>query len=173
VCLSEANLPSVHLSMLETARAFVSRLVPATDAAAIFLQRCQEPNQAMAQVRRFFDEAAPEPLGQQPTPDRAAVPPGELCVLLAPPGDAGDRLRDLTAEALGEVELHTASGGLHSADDVLLYRETCNLCLQDLEHLGPAAHDAYVQMNRTDQFTPHSRIDVDFTGRKQPPDSRG
>jgi hypothetical protein len=47
-----------------------------------------------------------------------------------------------------------------------LYRETSNLRLLDLEHLGPAARDAYLQMNRTDHFTPHSRIDVDFTARK-------
>ena len=47
-------------------------------------------------------------------------------------------------------------------DDILFYRELSNLPLSELEQLGPAAQDAYRQMRAAEDFTPHTRIDVDF-----------
>ena len=37
------------------------------------------------------------------------------------------------------------------------------MSLADLEQLGPQGRDAYRQMNSAEHFTPHSRIDVDFS----------
>ena len=82
----------------------------------------------------------------------------ELCVLAAPSGPAGDRLRELAGEALSDIEWHSAAGD----EDILLYRERINLPLSDLPQLGPLAQDAYRQMSAAEHFTPHCRCDVDF-----------
>ena len=82
----------------------------------------------------------------------------ELCVLAAPPGPAGDRFRELARPRLPEVEVLPAV----SEDDILFYREVSNLPLADLEQLGSAGQDAYRQMSAAEDFTPHTRIDVDF-----------
>jgi hypothetical protein len=164
VCLSEANvLSNVYRAMLDTAGAFAAELVPPTDAAAMFFDQHPDDEQATAEVSSFFDEARPESPGQKPPDDRTLARPPEFCVLLTPPGDAGDRFRELARQGLGKGELHSATGGPQAADDVLLYCERSHLALSDLEQLGPAAQNAYTQMNRTGHFTPHSRIDVDFT----------
>ncbi len=49
-----------------------------------------------------------------------------------------------------------------AVDTVLIYRELSYLRLGELEHLGQGARDAYQQMKATEQFTPHTRIDVAF-----------
>ena len=50
-----------------------------------------------------------------------------------------------------------------SVDDILFYREVSYLPLGGLEQLGPAGQDAYRQMSAAEDFTPHTRIDVDFS----------
>jgi hypothetical protein len=49
-------------------------------------------------------------------------------------------------------------------DDILFYREVVHRPLADLEQLGSAGLDAYRQMNAAEDFTPHTRIDVNFGG---------
>jgi hypothetical protein len=84
-----------------------------------------------------------------------------MAVLGVPPGEAGDHYRELARRSLNGVELIPATSG----DDVVLYREVSNLLLNDLELLGPQGQDAYRQMSATENFTPHTRIDVNFGGR--------
>ena len=104
----------------------------------------------------FFDEAAPElSTGRGP---RSATSGTEMVVLAVPPGPAGERFRDLARRGLPNTEVHDAA----SPDDVLIYRERSNLALADLEHLGPVGRDAYAQMTSTENFTPHTRSDIDF-----------
>ena len=59
----------------------------------------------------------------------------------------------------------TPAGG---EDDVLFYREVSNLPLAELEQLGPAGLDAYRQMSAAEDFTPHTRTDVDFAPPSSP-----
>ncbi len=49
-----------------------------------------------------------------------------------------------------------------SDDDIILYRETPNLPLTELDQMGTAAQEAYRQMAATEHFTPHIRCDIEF-----------
>jgi len=154
VCLTHANiLKGVEEAMLKTAADFAGEQLPPTTVAELFLEQHPEEEKSAGEVAGFFEKAAPAL-----TAGRAAAAQ-ELCVLAAPPGDGGERLRELARQALLDVEWQPAA----SADDVVLYREVANLALADLEQLGPQGRDAYRQMNATEHFTLHSRIDVDFS----------
>ncbi len=154
VCLTHANiLKAVEQAMLKTAADFAGEQLPPTTVSELFLEQQPEEERAAGEVAEFFDKAAPKL-----TPDKVS-PAQEVAVLAVPPGEGGERLRELTRQALPDVEWQPAA----SADDVVLYREVANLALADLEQLGPQGRDAYRQMNAAEHFTPHSRIDVDFS----------
>jgi hypothetical protein len=157
VCLSNANLlKNVEMAMLEMARCFAAGKLPEVSVAELFQEQHPDAEQAEGEVAAYFDEAAPElSTGRGP---RSARSGSELVVLAVPPGEAGDRFRELAQRAVSELEVHQAA----SADDVLIYRERAHLALGDLEHLGPVGRDAYAQMTATENFTPHTRNDVDF-----------
>jgi serine/threonine protein kinase len=158
VCLSRANvLKDVQAALLETAEEFIAGLVSTGNVAEMFFEQHPDPEEAEGELAGFFSEAAPESLGPKKPLARAA----EVCVLAAPPGAAGDRLRELARKAV-QAPLHSAPPGLNANDEIVLYREVANLPLTDLEQLGPVGHDAYAQMSNADHFTPHSRTDVDF-----------
>jgi hypothetical protein len=166
VCLSEANmLPAVYRAMLETARDFVSGLLPRTDVAQMFLEQHRDEDRASEELAGYFDEATP-PLLCPRTPSGERVPEAArgapLCVLATPPGEAGDRFRALAAEAVEGTEVHAVANAPNPEDSVVIYRESCHLPLADLELLGPAGRDAYAQLSASDTFTPHNRTDVAF-----------
>jgi hypothetical protein len=149
ICLSSTNqLKTVEATMLRTAEAFVAARLPQTDVAEMFLERHEEDH-AIAEMTGFYYEAAPElyPAGA-----------AEVCVLATPPGEAGDRFRELSRTALPDVTIHPAAND----EDVILYRELTNLPLAELEQLGAAGQDAYQQMASAENFTPHSRMDIEF-----------
>jgi serine/threonine protein kinase len=155
VCLTTANvLKTVEPAMLQAAEGFVATQLTETNAAETFLEQHADA-EAEAEIAGFFDEAAPEL-----SPNRISQPV-EMSVLAVPPGEAGDHYRQLAGQALPGVELIPAA----SSDDVVLYREVSNLSLNDLDLLGPQGQEAYRQMTGTENFTPHARIDVDFTSR--------
>jgi len=153
ICLASGSLlKNVGAAMLGAAREFADEVVGETNAAEMFLEQHPDEGEAEGEASGFFAEAQPE---LSPGPSAA---PCETCVLAAPPGEAGDRFRELTRRALPDVELLSAV----SEDDILFYREISNLPLAELEQLGAAARDAYRQMSAAEDFTPHTRIDVDF-----------
>jgi hypothetical protein len=165
VCLGSANfLKDVEAAMLETAGAFVAECVGETDVAAMFFAQHPDEVKAAGAVAGFFDIAAPAPLGKQTAPDAEPTRAPEVCVLAAPPGEAGGRFRVLARAALPGLEMHDAAGGPNAASDIVLYREVAGLPLAELEQLGPVGRDAYGQMTNTDNFTPHTRLDVNFGG---------
>ena len=96
-----------------------------------------------------YEEAAPELTARG----------GEVCILVMPPGPAGERFRDLTQRVLRDVPLVSVVGG----DDILFYREAVQVPIADLSQLGPLARDAYAQLKRREHFTPHARTDIKFT----------
>jgi hypothetical protein len=158
VCLTSANvLKDVEGAMLQTARDYATGLLPATSVARLFLEQHPGHDQAEAELVSFFDEAEPE-LSRASTRAGSGPQVAELCVLAVPEDEAGESVRKLVEKALPETEVQHAA----SPDDLLVYRERNNLALRDLEHLGPLGHDAYVQMSATENFTPHSRCDIDF-----------
>lgn len=153
VCLSDAGiLKNVEGALLETGKEFVAGRLPRTDVAELFLEQNSDAERAEGEVASFFDQAAPEL-----APGRVSRL-SEVCVVAAPPGQAGDKFRELARQAMPETELHSAPG----TDDVVIYRETAYLPLAELEQLGPMGQDAYRQMTSAENFTPHSRSDVDF-----------
>jgi hypothetical protein len=159
VCLSSGNvLKDVETAMQRTAEEFVAERLGELNVAEMFLEQHAEDAKAAAAITRFFAEAAPQ-LPQALVPAPKEGPLSELCVLAAPSGPAGERLRAQVAKALPDVEWQAASG----EEDILLYRERTNLPLSELPQLGPLAQDAYRQMSNAEHFTPHCRCDVDFS----------
>jgi hypothetical protein len=153
ICLAHANLlKSVETAMVQTAEEYAGELLEATNAAELFLEQYADEVKARDEVGGFYDEAHPE---LAPGPSAST---SEFCVLAAPAGPAGERFRAVARAALPEVEVLPAA----SEDDILFYREVSNLPLAELEQLGPAGQDAYRQMSAAEDFTPHTRIDVDF-----------
>jgi eukaryotic-like serine/threonine-protein kinase len=153
ICLASANyLKKVEATILKTAAEFAGELLGETNAADWFLEQHPDEEEAKNESSGFFDEAKPEL-----APGNASLT-SELCVLAAPPGPSGDRFRTLMSAALPEVEVLSAT----AEDDIFFYREASNLPLSELEQLGSVGQDAYRQMSATEDFTPHTRIDVDF-----------
>ena len=153
VCLASANLlKNVEAAMVGTAQTFAGALLGKTNAAELFLEQHADEEEAKDEAAAFYDEAQPE------LAPRKAAPASEICVIATPPGTAGDRFRELSQAALPEVEMTPAA----SEDDILFYREVSHLPLAELELLGPAGLDAYRQMSAAEDFTPHTRTDVDF-----------
>jgi serine/threonine protein kinase len=164
VCLSDTNaLAAVHRAMLDTAGAFAAESFgPPTDVARLFFEQHPDEEQAETELAGFFDQAAPASLGA-PSASAPSEPKAELCVLLTPPGDAGQRFGEVAQRAVHGVELHATCGGAGATAEIVLYRERSNLPLANLEQLGTEARDAYLRMTSTEHFTPHSRLDVKFT----------
>jgi len=154
VCLTNANiLKNVELAMLQTAETFLGEMLGGVNVAEMFLEHHPDAQQALDEISGFFDESSPE------LPSDGRRRGAELCAISTPAGPAGDRIRDLAAQALPEVEWHQAPGD----EDILLSRELSNLPLADLPQLGPVGLDAYRQMSSAEHFTPHCRCDVNFS----------
>ncbi|HVS34775.1 MAG TPA: tubulin-like doman-containing protein [Gemmataceae bacterium] len=153
ICLASTNLlTNVETAMMATAQAFAGELLGETNAADHFLEQHPDEEAAMDEAAAYFDEAHPE-LGPRKAPAGS-----EICVIATPPGPSGDRVLELTRAALPEVEFAPAA----SDDDVFFYREVSHLPLSELDLLGAAGQDAYRQMSAAEDFTPHTRTDVDF-----------
>ena len=155
VCLTSANiLKNVEQEMLHTSKQFAEELLDETDAARLFLDQQLDPEEQAGRVQDCYEESAPE------LPPSRVSHTHSLTLLATPPGEAGDAFQNLAGEVLSDVEVHRAA----SPDDVVFYRELVNLPLAELPHLTSTAQLAYRQMNATGNFTPHTRIDIDFTG---------
>jgi hypothetical protein len=119
-------------------------------AASVYLQQHADHADADDDLAGAFDEAQPELAG---SPGAARQ---ELCILAVPPGPEGERFRELVRHALPGVPMHAAT----SIDDIVFYRERPLPSLSDLPQLGPAAREVYQQLLASEQYSPHSRIDI-------------
>jgi len=153
VCLNTANqLRNVETALLETTEAFANRLLVETSAAEMFLEQHTDPQVAADAIQEYYNEAAPEL-----SPGRMSRV-SEMCLLATPSDPSSTIFRQRAAEVLKDVELQAVP----NSQDVVFYRELNHMALSDLEQLGPVGQDAYRQMTTTENFTPHTRIDVDF-----------
>lgn len=157
VCLTNANiLKDLQGAMIDVAREYAAEHLPPTSVADLFFEQFSDPQEAEAEISHCYHESAPE---IAPTRGgRGGSAAIEMCVLATPDDAGSEAFRKAVKACLPESEVHYAS----SADDILFYRERLNLSLMDLEHVGPLGRDAYSQMSATDNFTPHSRCDIDF-----------
>jgi hypothetical protein len=160
VCLSGSTiLRDVEVALLEVAANYAAGLLPPRDVAGLFLEQHVDADDAAAQIADCVNEAAPEL-----TPGGRRASGAVQCVLTVPPGPDGDRFAELAREALTEAEVSVVRAG----EDIVFYRELSGLPLTDLEQFGSVGQDAYRQMSAAEGFTPHSRVDVDFTPPRGP-----
>jgi hypothetical protein len=157
VCVTNGILlKDVADVMQQTAREYASELLPPTSVTKLFLEQHQDGEEAENLITEYYDEAAPEMAVSRSS--RGGPPVAEMCVLAAPDDLAGAAFRQLVEKTLPQTEVQHAK----STDDIVIYRERNNLALVDLEQLGGVSHDAYLQMSTAENFTPHSRCDIDF-----------
>jgi serine/threonine protein kinase len=166
VCMTNANImPAVERAMLETAEDYVGGFLANLDVAEMFLEQTSDPAEQLAELAEYFEEAepglnsAPFALGDGRRSYHGEVPLRELRILAHPAGAAGEELLRLVQEAQAPADVD----GTLSTEDVLFYREVVNVHLAHLEQLGEASLDAYRRMNATENFTPHTRTDVDYS----------
>ena len=157
VCLASNNVTrNVARAMREVAEAFVAEQMEKADVARLFLEQHAGEEQALNELINLYEEAVPEP--SRTSQARTVGAQAEVTVVTAPPGTDGNALRNLARLALPETALVTAAEG----EDVVIYREWSNLALTDLEHLGPLGQEAYRQLLAAENYTPHSRQDIEF-----------
>ncbi len=158
VCLAGGNvLKDVEAAMRQATQQFLANRLGEMNVAEMFLREHPEEDEARTAFTGIFDGITPQ-LTAPATLCSQKSQPAEVCVLAAPLGPAGDRLRSLAVQSKPDIEWRNACGG----EDILLYRECANLPLSELPQLGPLAQDAYRQLNNTEHFTPHCRCDVNF-----------
>jgi hypothetical protein len=151
VCLTSANLlANVEASMQREAEAFIEARLAGVSAADMYLAQHADEEEACDDLDAAFEGAAPAL--SSPRAARA----GEIYILGAPTGQAGERFRDLARRALPDVDMVAAAG----TKDIVFYREIPHLRLSDLEHLGPLGYEAYRQIVTLKNLTPHSRTDI-------------
>jgi serine/threonine protein kinase len=147
ICMdSLVALKNVEAQMLDVAERFAAGLLAPTDAAQIVLE---QPIDDWAGIHAQANPSL--------VPGHVARA-GTLSILQTPPGPAGESVREQAASALEGEELEPVTSG----EDIVLYREFVNLPLRELPQMGPVGQSAYRLMNSTDNFTPHTRSDIDF-----------
>jgi hypothetical protein len=152
VCMTSKNmLKDVQQAMIQTAIEFTSSMLSETSVSEILLDHFPDPAKIGDEMASFYTEAAPE-LAERSSETT------ELFILATPPGSASDAVTASALRALPNAEPNLAA----SHDDIILYRETANLPLVDLDQMGTAAQEAYRQLAATEHFTPHIRSDIEF-----------
>jgi hypothetical protein len=158
ICLTTGPiLKNVERYMLTTAYEFAALRGAETSVAELFLQQNADREQVAKEVSSFYREAAAR-LSSGAGAER--LQGGELCILATPPGEAGNQFRDLVHSTIPEAPLQDCCSV--TADDILIYREHPIVPLTAVEHFGLLGENAYRQMNATEHFTPHTRIDIPF-----------
>jgi hypothetical protein len=153
ICLTPANiLKKVETLMLDTGEAFAGSRLAEVSVTDMFLGQYENDAQIIGSLASCFDDA--KPLFCM----KGLTRPKEIHVLAAPPGPDTDHLRGYLKQALPGIEVHAAD----NADDIVVYREIPVFDVADLDQCGAAAQDAYRLMRSTENFTPHTRIDIQF-----------
>jgi serine/threonine protein kinase len=155
VCLAPANvIDKMQAVMQAEAERALNEKLAGIDVAELFFQQYPEDASSGAQLSLSFENARPTLC------DRRSGGTTSFSVLGVPRGGAGDRVRQLCIRLLGRDSVVTVP-----SDDVSIYREQSFLKLDDLEQLGPLAQEAYRQMQGTEHFTPHTRLDIQEWGK--------
>ncbi|HET6574426.1 MAG TPA: tubulin-like doman-containing protein [Fimbriiglobus sp.] len=150
VCLTKDKVDDFLDLLTGMARAFIDERMERTDPATMILRWRGDGAEASKLLAEAYAGAAPAL-----SVETAAA---DTVVLAAPVGEAGDRLRQLAAEACPGVAFVPAP----LADDVLIYREQPLAELSELPQMIDVAREAYDSQIASEQ-TPHSRIDLAWT----------
>jgi hypothetical protein len=152
VCMATTHvLRGLAPQMRQEAEAFLGAKILGANVAEAYLARGQGgKEQALEEeLGDAFDAAVPGP--------DAGPGAGQLAVLAAPPGPAGDQVRELARRAMPEVRLEAAPG---AEDEIVLYRERYLPTPFDLVPFLTPAREAYRQLLAQEHLTPHSRSDI-------------
>jgi hypothetical protein len=150
-CLnSTAGASGVLAILREETRAYLELRLGEVDLAAMFAERFRNPQAAQHAVSQAFAEAEPDWVGVGPWCA------SEVTVVSAPPGPAGEPVRELARRAIPVAGLPLADGD----DAMTIYREFPAVPLGVLPQLGPAAAAAYQALPEVNQCTLHARMDI-------------
>ncbi len=148
VCQKADKQPAFLALLADRARTFLDERLDRADSATVLLRLRGDGPATEQLLCEVFVKAAPDLFGW-------ADPPAQAAVLAAPPGPAGDRVRQLAADACPDV----AFDSVLMADDILVVRECPRAPLARLPHLGSHAKSAFLAQLGTDH-PPHARRDV-------------
>jgi serine/threonine protein kinase len=148
VCLKPERTGGFMKLLSEHSRAFLDGKLEQADPAAAFLRYRGDGDDARKLLSDGFARSAPGLTAVTGQPLEGAV-------LAAPPGESGDRLRKLAAEACPGIEFIPAP----MPDDVLFYRELPRVPFADLPQRTGPAEEAYEAILATDR-PPHTRADI-------------
>jgi len=150
VCLASDNLVrELGMAMQQQAENFMGARLVGTNVVEMFLSQRPRPEEACEDIVAAFDDARPNLVEDDP-------PENEIRVLALPPGPLGEQFKALAQQALPEAKLAVTE----SADDIVIYREWPQLPLASLKLMGAPGESIYRQMNSSEAFPPHTRIDI-------------
>jgi hypothetical protein len=149
-CLEQGGHAAPLLELIERqAEDYLTNRLGAQDAAEVFFAHFGSDEQgAHRAIAAALTEATPDLSSRRPMTRTVTA-------LAVPPGPAGDRLHQLTDNALPEMAVLRAS----SVDDLVIYREVGNVPLTDLPALSPSGREAYQKLCDSDT-PPHARRDI-------------
>jgi eukaryotic-like serine/threonine-protein kinase len=151
VCLKPLQKGTLFRDLLlNRSRTFLDDKLDHSDPATVFFRYRTDESTSQPLIGEAFGEAAPDLNVNKNGPDFH-----EINVLAAPPGEAGERFRELASRVLPTVELTAAP----LPDDICFYREYPQFRLAELPQLGEYAREAYQHMATADH-PPHARLDI-------------
>ena len=148
VCLKPARSTEFIALLSGKARSFLDARLERADPATKFLHFHEGPA-SQKMLAASFEKAAPNQsllAGQDPM---------EAAVLAAPPGEAGELVRRIAAEACPGIEFIPAL----NTDDLVIYRECPRVELALLPQMADAPREIY-RSQLTSEFPPHTRADI-------------
>ena len=154
ICLASGNLlKNVEAAMLETAREFAGEVVGETNAAELFLEQHPDEGEAEGEASAFFAEAQPELVA-------GAVGAGVARSACWRRRRGGRRPLPRTGRAAPCRTWRCCPRSARTTSCSTARSPTCRW--RSWSSSARPARDAYRQMSAAEDFTPHTRIDVDF-----------
>jgi hypothetical protein len=150
VCTTPNNMfRELSFAMQQEAEAYVASRLGAANAIETFLDQYRNSTDAARQLTEALREAAPAAVPEAPKSH-------SFSLVAVPSDNLADQFTALSRMALPDALLVAAP----KAEDIVFYRESCGLRLQDLPQCGPDVRDLYKQMVATPNAMPHSRTDI-------------
>jgi serine/threonine protein kinase len=152
VCSSPASMmKNLEAAMLHQAIKFAESRLEGYDIVEMYMARYPDDRESRNVLAKTFDDAAPLLIGPNATSRT------ELCVFACPSGPNEGKLRDLASRAVPEAELIPCA----TTHDIIVYREEARLPIDKVTLLGATGHEAYNQANVAENFTTHTRTDIE------------
>lgn len=154
VCLAmNEQGPRLHQILVEQARALVDLRLGRHSSAQEFFANRSETRSIEREIRRAFEQSAPEVF------DADSGPETQSFVLGVAADEYGKRLTRIVEELFSDSKLSTAVMN----DEIVFYREDHDLTLADLPQAGLPGAEAAREVKNRDRIEPHSRTDVQWS----------